>query len=104
MNEHVQDALVTGHEYLIDVLELPDLDDRHVLAAAIHGKADAIVTLNPRFSSFREFSNLPRIWVQRAPRCTLYWLLSVLLPWHHPPFYNGPRFCSVVHRRLGLGL
>lgn len=48
MNEHVQDALVTGHEYLIDVLELPDPDDRHVLAAAIHGKADAIVTLNIR--------------------------------------------------------
>lgn len=27
-------------------IDLPDLGDRHVLAAAIHGRADAIVTFN----------------------------------------------------------
>src|SRR3954447_19183200 len=30
MNKAVRDALVTGFEPLIDVVELPDADDRHV--------------------------------------------------------------------------
>jgi predicted nucleic acid-binding protein len=46
MDEHVRDALVTGYEPLIAMLELPDPDDRHVLAAAIRCNADAIVTFN----------------------------------------------------------
>ena len=46
MNAHVLDAIVTGHESLIESLVLPDPDDRHVLAAAIVGCADAIVTFN----------------------------------------------------------
>jgi len=48
MNQAVLDCLVTGHETLIESLELPDPDDRHVLAAAIHAGADAIVTFNLR--------------------------------------------------------
>ena len=46
MNVYARDALVTDFEQLIDVLELPDPDDRHVLAAAIKGRADLIVTAN----------------------------------------------------------
>ncbi|GGY61484.1 hypothetical protein GCM10011613_01100 [Cellvibrio zantedeschiae] len=46
MDRHVPDAKVTGYESLIQGLELPDADDRHVLAAAIKSKADAIVTSN----------------------------------------------------------
>jgi predicted nucleic acid-binding protein len=46
MNVHVRDCLVTGYEALIDGLTLPDPDDRHVLAAAIHGGASVIVTFN----------------------------------------------------------
>jgi predicted nucleic acid-binding protein len=46
MNVHVLDCLVTGYENLIDGLTLPDPDDRHVLAAAIHGGANVIVTYN----------------------------------------------------------
>jgi hypothetical protein len=42
----VRDCLVTGHEPLIDSLELPDPDDRHVLAAAIRCNAQVIVTWN----------------------------------------------------------
>lgn len=48
MNEWVADCLVTGYEPLIDTLTLPDADDRHVLAAAIHGNASVIVTRNIR--------------------------------------------------------
>jgi predicted nucleic acid-binding protein len=46
MEGALPDAEVTGYEGLIDCLELPDLNDRHVLAAAIVGRADVIVTLN----------------------------------------------------------
>jgi predicted nucleic acid-binding protein len=46
MNAHVRDALVNGHQSLIPALELPDPDDRHVLAAAIQCGADLIVTFN----------------------------------------------------------
>lgn len=46
MNAHVRDCLVSGYESLIDDLELPDPNDRHVLAAAIHSKASIIVTYN----------------------------------------------------------
>lgn len=46
MNESILDAVVTGHESLIAGLELPDPDDRHVLAAAIRSGAAAIVTYN----------------------------------------------------------
>lgn len=46
MNAHARDPLVTDFERLIGVLDLPDPDDRHVLAAAIKGRADLIVTIN----------------------------------------------------------
>ncbi len=46
MDAHVRDAKVTGYESLINTFELPDPDDRHVLAAAIRCGADAIVTFN----------------------------------------------------------
>ena len=48
MDKHAEDASVTGYEYLIDGLHLPDANDRHVLAAAIRGRADVIVTANVR--------------------------------------------------------
>src|SRR5450631_1494690 len=46
MNLAVRDAVVTGYEPLIGSLHLPDLDDRHVLAAAIRARAQIIVTFN----------------------------------------------------------
>lgn len=46
MCEAVAECLVTGHSELIPALELPDADDRHVLAAAIHCGARVIVTDN----------------------------------------------------------
>jgi predicted nucleic acid-binding protein len=48
MNRAVLDCLVSGYEYLIPSITLPDPNDRHVVAAAIHGRADAVVTFtNP---------------------------------------------------------
>ncbi|MBA1289649.1 PIN domain-containing protein [Pseudomonas japonica] len=46
MDKAVPDALVTGHECLCPSLDLPDPDDRHVLAAAIKCNASVIVTFN----------------------------------------------------------
>jgi predicted nucleic acid-binding protein len=46
INRSVPDCSVTDFEYLIPTLNLPDPDDRHVLAAAIGAKADVIVTFN----------------------------------------------------------
>jgi hypothetical protein len=46
MNRSVPDCLIENYEALIDGLALPDADDRHVLAAAITGHVDAIVTFN----------------------------------------------------------
>jgi hypothetical protein len=46
MNAHAGDALIENFEDLIPSLSLPDPDDRHVLAAAIRGRADVIVTYN----------------------------------------------------------
>lgn len=46
MNRAVPDCLVENFEPLIEGLNLPDPGDRHVLAAAIAGHADAIVTFN----------------------------------------------------------
>lgn len=48
MEDAIPDCLVSGYEHLIEGLKLPDPDDRHVLAAAIAGHADAIVTWNEK--------------------------------------------------------
>lgn len=46
MNRAVRDCLVSGFEYLIDGIIVPDMNDRHVVAAAIHSGANLIVTFN----------------------------------------------------------
>ncbi|NMF65322.1 hypothetical protein DP113_33760 (plasmid) [Brasilonema octagenarum UFV-E1] len=46
MDLHVEDALVEGYETIIPTLSLPDADDRHILAAAIVGQCDTIITFN----------------------------------------------------------
>ena len=45
-NQAFPDALVNNYERLIEHLELPDEDDRHILAAAIKTNANVIVTNN----------------------------------------------------------
>lgn len=46
MREAFEDAMVTGWEELQNSMILPDEDDRHVVAAAVRGGADAIITAN----------------------------------------------------------
>jgi len=46
MDAAVPDALVTDYDSLVEGLDLPDEDDRHVLAAAIKCNASVIVTFN----------------------------------------------------------
>ena len=46
MNHSVRDCVVSDFEYLISSISLPDSDDRHVVAAAIHCGASLIVTFN----------------------------------------------------------
>ena len=48
MDEAIDDCLIEGYEHLIPSLTLPDKNDCHVLAAAIHGKAQVILTFNLR--------------------------------------------------------
>ena len=46
MTQAVADCIVTGFDALVDGLDLPDADDRHVLAAGIRAGAQAIITFN----------------------------------------------------------
>src|SRR4051812_1142659 len=48
MDRAIPDCLVKGHMGISHALELPDPNDRHVLAAAICGKAEVIVTFNEK--------------------------------------------------------
>jgi len=63
MDLHAADALVTGYEDLMEGLQLPDPNDRHVLAAAIRGRANVIVTANLRHfpaKVLRQFGIVPQ--------------------------------------------
>jgi predicted nucleic acid-binding protein len=46
MNDAIPDVLVRDYEHIIQGINLPDVDDRHVLAAAIASGASVIVTEN----------------------------------------------------------
>lgn len=56
MNEAIEDSLIENFEHLIDTVTLSDPDDRHVIAAAIVGEADAVVTFN-----IKDFAGVPEI-------------------------------------------
>lgn len=51
MKRVLSGADVQGYQYLIDGLTLADPDDRHVLAAAIHARADVILSADRGFTN-----------------------------------------------------
>ena len=89
MDLATRDCLVTGYETLIPTLDLPDSDDRHVLAAAIVGRCDVIVTCN--LADFPEDTVAP-------------YGIEVLHPdnflSNHLDLMPGP-FCDAVHKIRG---
>ena len=48
MDLYFRRLMISGYEYLLPDIHLPDPDDRHVLAAAIHARCDYLVTQNLR--------------------------------------------------------
>lgn len=56
MNASVRDVLIEGYEPLIPTVNLPDENDRHVVAAAIRAQAQMVVTTNLRDFPSEELS------------------------------------------------
>ena len=95
MNTHFPNGLIRGYESIIPTLTLPDPNDRHVLAVAIHAGTDCIVTFN--LSDFPKTALLPYgiealppdefIWrlIQQAPRVVLQVVKKHRLELKHPP-------------------
>ncbi len=48
MDQAVLDALIEGHDIVSVNVDLPDKDDMHIVQAAVHGRADVIVTFNEK--------------------------------------------------------
>ncbi len=90
MDAAVPDCLVTGYEPLIPSLTLPDPDDRHVLAAAIHASVKKIVTFN--LKDFPEEQTRPHGVVAIHPDAFLVQLLDA--------FENDA--CRAVQSQRGL--
>jgi len=87
MNLAVPDCLVENYEGLITSLELPDPDDRHVLAAAIKCQADVIVTNN--LKDFPEEILIQYGVEAQSPDTFLYHLFDL----------NSAAFCSAVRQQ-----
>ncbi len=68
------EAMVEGFEDLIESIELPDPDDRHVLAAALTADADVIVTANLKDFPARA---LPPTMTAQAPDTFVGTLLAI---------------------------
>jgi predicted nucleic acid-binding protein len=87
INQAVPDCLVENYEGYIDSLELPDPDDRHVLAAAIKCQADVIVTNNLKDFP-KEVMEQYQIDIQ-SPDTFLSHLFDL----------NPPAFCTAVRQQ-----
>jgi len=46
MDHATRDCLITGYESPVSVVALPDIHDRHILAAAVMGRCDVIASQN----------------------------------------------------------
>lgn len=58
MDRHAPNCIIEGYESIIEGIDLPDLDDRHVVAAAIQGQAEGIITFNLKDFPKKNLENL----------------------------------------------
>jgi hypothetical protein len=110
MDRAVRDCLVTGYRSRIPTLSLPDDGDRHVLAAAIAGGCDVIVTQNLNhfpdviLESFGIRAQHPdaflRALLDIAPITCCEAVRKVRARLKHPP-YSVAEYLEIL-RRLGL--
>ncbi len=110
MEAEIDDAVVEGYEHLIASLTLPDADDRHVLAAAIHCGATVLVTANlrdfpaPILTSFGLLAEHPDAFLLRLlntdPELGLAAFEELCANRNNPP--QTPREITELLRRQGL--
>ena len=110
MDAHARDVLVAGFEDLAPTIELPDPDDRHVVAAAVRGEADIVLTANLRdfpasvLSSLGLAARHPDAFLadlcNRSPAPFLEALRRVRARLRNPPVSRREHFD--VLRRIGL--
>jgi PIN domain-containing protein len=110
MEAELDDALVAGYEHHIRSLTLPDADDRHVLAAAIHCGAQVLVTANlrdfpaPVLTPFGLVAEHPDVFLLRLfnddPEPALAAFQELCANRKNPP--QTPREITEILRRQGL--
>lgn len=110
MDAAVPDACVSGYAPLMGALRLPDLDDRHVLAAAIRAKAQVIVTFNEAdfpaatLADFDIAAQHPDVFLRHlidlAPAVVRARVEQMLRGWQRPP--NTPEDFIGALERTGL--
>lgn len=87
INSSIRDCLVTGYDQLTASLQLPDENDRHVLAAAIRCGAQVIVTNNLRDFPCEALAPLG-VEAQHPTRSCSTWSTSLPRRW---PRYSSTR-------------
>jgi predicted nucleic acid-binding protein len=95
--DHFYDNEVRGYEKLIGTLGCRDKDDEHVLAGAIHGKANVLLTYNTRDFPQKLKQNLVVLhpdtfllsWLEANPDLGVYLLAKWLERFENPPLDAG---------------
>lgn len=90
---HFFDSEIRGHERLIGTLGCKDKDDEHVLAGAIHGKANVLLTYNTRDFPQKLSRNLDVVhpdtflisWLEANPEQGVLLLAKWLERFENPP-------------------
>ena len=108
MDRALPDACVNGYQRLIPVIDLPDPDDRHVLAAAIRAKAQVIVTFNEKdfptavLEQFDLITQHPdtflRHLIDLAPNVLRARLETMIKRFSNPPVSND-EYISILERQ-----
>jgi predicted nucleic acid-binding protein len=102
LTQHFPEAMVTGFDHLIPRCT-NDIKDRHVLACAIHSKAETILTFN--LKDFSASALAPWGIVARHPQEYLFTLFSMepALVMHQLANIARKRKCSIEDHLIDLG-